>query len=194
MDLNELVTEAISENTNQDGGAGLQMFFVTESDLLKNANDEIQERFSKLTNEQKARFLSLVADEMYDTLTNKHDEDDYFNEILKITLIFLKEDDELDELFEQAMQEPKAETEPPQKKWERILGFSLKADGGLMERLLSKRRTGNLTLLDKAAIFDAILDANETEPTMSHYKGDDVLRETQGMRFGGGDAMFETRR
>lgn len=160
MNAEELVLEAVRENEYQQGNAGFQMFVVTRFDLLKNANDEIKERFDNLTEEQQARFLSLLSDEAQETLVDER-KNDYFNEVLKMTLIYLKDDGELDGLFEQAMQEPKAETEPPQKKWERILGFSLKDDGGLMERLLSKRRAGNLTLLDKAKLFDAILDANE---------------------------------
>jgi hypothetical protein len=101
MNEKELELEAERELEANNGVVGLQMFFVTENDVAKNAKEEIGERLAKMNDRQKAHFLSLIADEMYDTLTNKYG-DDYFNEILTETIENLDDDGDLDELFEEA--------------------------------------------------------------------------------------------
>ena len=101
MNEEELEREAKCELEANNGVVGLQMFFVTEKDVAKNAKEEIGERLAKMNDKQKAHFLSLIADEMYDTLTNKYG-DDYFNEILTETIENLDDDGDLDELFEEA--------------------------------------------------------------------------------------------
>ena len=162
MNKQELMLEAVSQNQLYDGKVGLQMFTVTEEDLKTLGNTEIVKAYGKLNEDEQAVFLSIVADHTQDAFTDENES--YFHDAVIDALMTMR-DEGLGDFIAQAKREAKKDKQKTAKqeikKWERVLGFSLKANGALLENLLKKKREGNLTELDKARLFDAILDAND---------------------------------
>lgn len=91
--------EAIMEIKAQSstGVRGFQVISMDEDDLEVYGDDELKERFSKMTDRQKSRLLSLLMDEVYGTL----EESNYygFGRLFRDTMMLIDDDDRRDELY-----------------------------------------------------------------------------------------------
>ncbi len=91
--------EAINEIKKQSeiGINGFQVLSMDEEDVEMYGDDDLKKRFSKMTNEQKAKMLSLLMDEIYDTM--EESEPYGFGNMFRDTLIFLDGEDRRKELY-----------------------------------------------------------------------------------------------
>ena len=91
--------EAIMEIKAQSstGVRGFQVISMDEDDLEVYGDDELKERFSKMTDRQKSRLLSLLMDEVYDTLEESSSYG--FGRLFRDTMMLIDDDDRRDELY-----------------------------------------------------------------------------------------------
>ena len=91
--------EAIMEIKAQSstGVRGFQVISMDEDDLEVYGDDELKERFSKMTDRQKSRLLSLLMDEVYDTLEESNSYG--FGRLFRDTMMLIDDDDRRDELY-----------------------------------------------------------------------------------------------
>ena len=91
--------EAIMEIKAQSstGVRGFQVISMDEDDLEVYGDDELKERFSKMTDRQKSRLLSLLMDEVYGTLEESGSYG--FGRLFRDTMMLIDDDDRRDELY-----------------------------------------------------------------------------------------------
>lgn len=91
--------EAIMEIKAQSstGVRGFQVISMDEDDLEVYGDDELKERFSKMTDRQKSRLLSLLMDEIYSTLEESNSYG--FGRLFRDTMMLIDDDDRRDELY-----------------------------------------------------------------------------------------------
>lgn len=91
--------EAIMEIKAQSstGVRGFQVISMDEDDLEVYGDDELKERFSKMTDRQKSRLLSLLMDEIYSTLEESGNYG--FGRLFRDTMMLIDDDDRRDELY-----------------------------------------------------------------------------------------------
>ena len=91
--------EAIMEIKAQSstGVRGFQVISMDEDDLEVYGDDELKERFSKMTDRQKSRLLSLLMDEVYGTLEESSSYG--FGRLFRDTMMLIDDDDRRDELY-----------------------------------------------------------------------------------------------
>ena len=91
--------EAIMEIKAQSstGVRGFQVISMDEDDLEVYGDDELKERFSKMTDRQKSRLLSLLMDEVYGTLEESNSYG--FGRLFRDTMMLIDDDDRRDELY-----------------------------------------------------------------------------------------------
>lgn len=91
--------EAIMEIKAQSstGVRGFQVISMDEDDLEVYGDDELKERFSKMTDRQKSRLLSLLMDEVYGTLEESGAYG--FGRLFRDTMMLIDDDDRRDELY-----------------------------------------------------------------------------------------------
>ena len=91
--------EAIMEIKAQSstGVRGFQVISMDEDDLEVYGDDELKERFSKMTDRQKSRLLSLLMDEVYGTLEESNSYG--FGKLFRDTMMLIDDDDRRDELY-----------------------------------------------------------------------------------------------
>ena len=91
--------EAIMEIKAQSstGVRGFQVISMDEDDLELYGDDELKERFSKMTDRQKSRLLSLLMDEVYGTLEESNSYG--FGRLFRDTMMLIDDDDRRDELY-----------------------------------------------------------------------------------------------
>ena len=91
--------EAIMEIKAQSstGVRGFQVISMDEDDLEIYGDDELKERFSKMTDRQKSRLLSLLMDEVYGTLEESNSYG--FGRLFRDTMMLIDDDDRRDELY-----------------------------------------------------------------------------------------------
>ena len=90
--------EAIMEIKAQSSTVrGFQVISMDEDDLEVYGDDELKERFSKMTDRQKSRLLSLLMDEVYDTLEESSSYG--FGRLFRDTMMLIDDDDRRDELY-----------------------------------------------------------------------------------------------
>ena len=91
--------EAIMEIKAQSstGVRGFQVISMDEDDLEGYGDDELKERFSKMTDRQKSRLLSLLMDEVYGTLEESNSYG--FGRLFRDTMMLIDDDDRRDELY-----------------------------------------------------------------------------------------------
>lgn len=91
--------EAIMEIKAQSstGVRGFQVISMDEDDLEVYGDDELKERFSKMTDRQKSRLLSLLMDEIYGTLEESGSYG--FGRLFRDTMMLIDDDDRRDELY-----------------------------------------------------------------------------------------------
>ena len=91
--------EAIMEIKAQSstGVRGFQVISMDEDDLEVYGDDELKERFSKMTDKQKSRLLSLLMDEVYGTLEESNSYG--FGRLFRDTMMLIDDDDRRDELY-----------------------------------------------------------------------------------------------
>jgi hypothetical protein len=92
--------EAIKEIEAQSriGVKGFQVISMDEDDIEMYGDKELKERFAKMTDKQKAKLLSLLMDEIYDTMEEA--EPYGFGNMFRDTLIFIDEENKRGELYE----------------------------------------------------------------------------------------------
>ena len=90
--------EAISEIKRQsaNGINGFQVLSMDEEDVEMYGDKELKERFAKMTDKQKAKMLSLLMDEIYDTMEEA--EPYGFGNMFRDTLVFLDSEDRREEI------------------------------------------------------------------------------------------------
>ena len=76
---------------------GFQVISMDEDDLEVYGDDELKERFSKMTDRQKSRLLSLLMDEVYGTLEESNSYG--FGRLFRDTMMLIDDDDRRDELY-----------------------------------------------------------------------------------------------
>ena len=79
------------------GVRGFQVISMDEDDLEVYGDDELKERFSKMTDRQKSRLLSLLMDEVYGTLEESNSYG--FGRLFRDTMMLIDDDDRRDELY-----------------------------------------------------------------------------------------------
>ena len=91
--------EAIMEIKAQSstGVRGFQVISMDEDDLEIYGDDELKERFSKMTDRKKARLLSLLMDEVYGTLEESGSYG--FGRLFRDTMMLIDDDDRREELY-----------------------------------------------------------------------------------------------
>ena len=91
--------EAIMEIKAQSstGVRGFQVISMDEDDLEIYGDDELKERFSKMTVKQKAKLLSLLMDEIYSTLEESGSYG--FGRLFRDTMMLIDDDDRREELY-----------------------------------------------------------------------------------------------
>ena len=91
--------EAIMEIKAQSstGVGGFQVISMDEDDLEIYGDEELKERFSKMTDRQKSRLLSLLMDEVYGTLEESNSYG--FGRLFRDTMMLIDDDDRRDELY-----------------------------------------------------------------------------------------------
>ena len=91
--------EAIMEIKAQSstGVRGFQVISMDEDDLEIYGDEELKERFSKMTDRQKSRLLSLLMDEVYGTLEESNSYG--FGRLFRDTMMLIDDDDRRDELY-----------------------------------------------------------------------------------------------
>ena len=91
--------EAIMEIKAQSstGVRGFQVISMDEDDLEVYGDEELKERFSKMTDKQKSRLLSLLMDEVYGTLEESNSYG--FGRLFRDTMMLIDDDDRRDELY-----------------------------------------------------------------------------------------------
>lgn len=91
--------EAIMEIKAQSstGVRGFQVISMDEDDLEVYGDEELKERFSKMTDRQKSRLLSLLMDEVYGTLEESGSYG--FGRLFRDTMMLIDDDDRRDELY-----------------------------------------------------------------------------------------------
>ena len=91
--------EAIMEIKAQSstGVRGFQGISMDEDDLEIYGDEELKERFSKMTDRQKSRLLSLLMDEVYGTLEESNSYG--FGRLFRDTMMLIDDDDRRDELY-----------------------------------------------------------------------------------------------
>ena len=91
--------EAIMEIKAQSstGVRGFQVISMDEDDLEVYGDEELKERFSKMTDRQKSRLLSLLMDEVYGTLEESNSYG--FGRLFRDTMMLIDDDDRRDELY-----------------------------------------------------------------------------------------------
>ena len=91
--------EAIMEIKAQSstGVRGFQVISMDEDDLEVYGDEERKERFSKMTDRQKSRLLSLLMDEVYGTLEESNSYG--FGRLFRDTMMLIDDDDRRDELY-----------------------------------------------------------------------------------------------
>ena len=91
--------EAIMEIKAQSstGVRGFQVISMDEDDLEVYGDDELKERFSKMTDRQKSRLLSLLMDEVHGTLQESNSYG--FGRLCRDTMMLIDDDDRRDELY-----------------------------------------------------------------------------------------------
>lgn len=91
--------EAIMEIKAQSstGTRGFQVISMDEDDLEIYGDDELKERFSKMTDRQKSRLLSLLMDEVYGTLEESGSYG--FGRLFRDTMMLIDDDDRREELY-----------------------------------------------------------------------------------------------
>ena len=97
--------EAIMEIKAQSstGVRGFQVISMDEDDLEVYGDDELKERFSKMTDRQKSRLLSLLMDEVYGTLEESNSYG--FGRLFRDTMMLIDDDDRRDELYAECSSE-----------------------------------------------------------------------------------------
>ena len=91
--------EAIMEIKAQSstGVRGFQVISMDEDDLEVYGDEELKERFSKMTDRQKSRLLSLLMDEVYGTLEESGSYG--FGRLFRDTMMLIDDDDRREELY-----------------------------------------------------------------------------------------------
>ena len=91
--------EAIKEIEAQSstGVRGFQVISMDEDDLEVYGDEELKERFSKMTDRQKSRLLSLLMDEIYSTLEESGSYG--FGRLFRDTMMLIDDDDRREELY-----------------------------------------------------------------------------------------------
>lgn len=91
--------EAIKEIEMQSstGVKGFQVISMDEDDIEMYGDKELKERFAKMTDRQKAKLLSMLIDEVYDTMEEA--ESYGFGNIFRDTLVFIDEENRRGELY-----------------------------------------------------------------------------------------------
>lgn len=97
--------EAILEIQRQDemGIHGFQVLSMCDDDIDAYADEELKAKFEAMTDKQKAKLLSLLMDEMYDTF---EEGDNWgFGNLFRETMDFIDEEERRDEIIGQAEME-----------------------------------------------------------------------------------------
>ena len=92
--------EAIKEIEAQSNGTcvkGFQVISMCEDDIEMYGDKELKERFAKMTDRQKAKLLSLLMDEVYDTMEEA--EPYGFGNMFRDTLKFIDGENRRGELY-----------------------------------------------------------------------------------------------
>ena len=91
--------EAIKEIEAQSstGVKGFQVISMDEDDIEMYGDKELKERFAKMTDKQKEKLLSLLMDEVYDTMEEA--EPYGFGNMFRDTLIFIDGENRRGELY-----------------------------------------------------------------------------------------------
>lgn len=77
---------------------GFQVISINADDIEEYGDKELKERFAKMTVKQKAKLLSLLMDEIYNTM--EEGEDYGFGNMFRDTMTFIDEENRRDELYE----------------------------------------------------------------------------------------------
>ena len=85
------------EARSSTGVRGFQGISMDEDDLEIYGDEELKERFSKMTDRQKSRLLSLLMDEVYGTLEESNSYG--FGRLFRDTMMLIDDDDRRDELY-----------------------------------------------------------------------------------------------
>lgn len=91
--------EAIMEIKAQSstGVRGFQVISMDEDDIEMYGDKELKERFAKMTEWQKEKLLSLLMDEVYETM--EESESYGFGRLFRDTMMLIDDDDRRDELY-----------------------------------------------------------------------------------------------
>lgn len=94
--------EAIKEIEAQSstGVKGFQVISMDEDDIEMYGDKELKEKFAKMTNKQKAKLLSLLMDEMYDTF--EQGDNWGFGNLFRDTMDYIDDEERRDEIINQA--------------------------------------------------------------------------------------------
>lgn len=97
--------EAIMEIKAQSstGVRGFQVISMDEDDLEVYGDEELKERFSKMTEWQKEKLLSLLMDEVYETM--EESESYGFGNMFRDTLKYIDEENRRGELYAECNRE-----------------------------------------------------------------------------------------
>lgn len=95
MTAEEAIREIEAQSSN--GVKGFQVISMDEDDIEMYGDKELKERFAKMTDRQKAKLLSLLMDEVYDTMEQA--EPYGFGNMFRDTLVFIDEENRRGELY-----------------------------------------------------------------------------------------------